>query len=209
MGPMAEEIPSNKAIDAELVRRSLESPDEFRHIIEKYQEPLRRYVRRIARAGTDETDIILQDIFIKTYENLNDFDQDLTFSSWIYRISHNESIDHLRRNKRGGTSLDDAAYDDESVTLAETIAADEDMTADIDKTFLRDNVKIVLDELDPQYRAVLVLRFLEERDYKEISDILRKPPGTIATLIHRAKKEFRRLAEEHKGRWEDGESKPQ
>jgi len=204
---MAEEIPSNKAADAELVRRSLESPDEFGHIIAKYQEPLRRYVRRIARASADDTDIILQDVFIKTYENLNDFDRDLAFSSWVYRIAHNESVDYLRRKKRGGSSLDDPAYDDESVTLAETIAADEDMTVEIDKQYLKGNVMAILDKLDPQYRAVLVLRFLEERDYKEISDILRKPPGTIATLIHRAKKEFRRLAEEHKGRWEEGESK--
>lgn len=204
---MADETPSNRSIDAELVRRSLESPDEFGRIIEKYQEPLRRYVRRIARASPDETDIILQDVFIKTYENLNDFDQDLALSSWVYRIAHNESIDYLRRKKRSGGSLDDAAYDEEGVTLAETIAADEDMAGELDKGFLRTNVKVVLDELDPQYRAVLVLRFLDERSYEEISDILRKPPGTIATLIHRAKKEFRRLAENHKGRLDDNEMK--
>ncbi len=205
--PMAEETTSNKALDAELVRKSLESPDEFAGIIAKYQEPLRRYVRRIARSSPDETDIILQDVFIKTYENLNDFDQDLAFSSWIYRIAHNESVDYLRRKKRSGGSLDDPAYDDEGVTLVETIAADEDVAGELDKGFLRTNVRIVLDELDPQYRAVLVLRFLDDRSYEEISDILRKPPGTIATLIHRAKKEFRRLAENHKGRLDDGETK--
>jgi len=185
-------------IDADLVRRSIESPDEFERLIERYQELLRRYVRRISRANNDELDIILQDVFIKAYENLNDFDQDLAFSSWIYRIAHNESIDYLRRNKRGGSSLDDPAYDDESVTLAETIAADDDIASDLDKGYLKANVKTILDELDPQYRAVLVLRFLEERSYDEISDILRKPPGTVATLIHRAKKEFRRIAEERK-----------
>ncbi|MFA6158198.1 MAG: sigma-70 family RNA polymerase sigma factor [Candidatus Paceibacterota bacterium] len=195
---MAEETPTNKSVDAELVRTSLESPEEFGRIIEKYQEPLRRYVRRIARASRDETDIILQDIFIKTYENLNDFDQGLAFSSWIYRIAHNESIDYLRRNKRSGTSLDDPAYDDESLSLAETIAADEDMELELDKGYLRKNVGLILDQLDPQYRAVLALRFIDDRSYEEISDILRKPPGTIATLLHRAKKEFRRIAEEQK-----------
>jgi RNA polymerase sigma-70 factor (ECF subfamily) len=50
--------------------------------------------------------------------------------------------------------------------------------------------------LDPKYKSILILRFLEEKDYGEISDILRKPPGTIATLLHRAKKEFRRIAEQ-------------
>jgi RNA polymerase sigma-70 factor, ECF subfamily len=198
MGGMAADNITAKALDAELVRKSIESPDEFEHIIEKYQEPLRRYVRRIARASKDETDIILQDVFIKAYENLNDFDQDLAFSSWIYRIAHNESVDYLRRNKRGGTSLDDPAYDDETVTLAETIAADDDMALELDKGYLQKNVKALLDRLDPQHRAVLVLKFLEERSYEEISDILRKPPGTVATLIHRAKKEFREMAENEK-----------
>jgi RNA polymerase sigma-70 factor (ECF subfamily) len=198
MGGMAADTPTAKTLDAELVRRSIESPDEFERIIEKYQEPLRRYVRRIARASKDDTDIILQDVFIKAYENLNDFDQDLAFSSWIYRIAHNESIDHLRRNKRGGASLDDPAHDDESVTLAETIAADDDLALELDKGYLRTNVRAILDKLDPHYRAVLVLKFLEERSYEEISDILRKPPGTVATLIHRAKKEFKEIAENTK-----------
>jgi RNA polymerase sigma-70 factor (ECF subfamily) len=195
---MAEETHSNKSMDAELVRKSIESPDEFGRIIEKYQAPLRRYIRRIARTSNDDTDIILQDIFIKTYENLNDFDQDLTFSSWIYRIAHNESIDHIRRGKHVGSSLDDPAYDDESVTLIETIAGDEDIAGNLDKEYLKKNVKTLLDRLDPQHRAVLVLRFLDDRSYDEISDILRKPPGTVATLIHRAKKEFKKIAEEHK-----------
>ena len=56
------------------------------------------------------------------------------------------------------------------------------------------SILYILSELEPKYRSVLVLKFLEEKDYEDISDILRKPPGTIATLIHRAKKEFKRLA---------------
>lgn len=186
---------TNAQADAALVRKALESSDEFGRIIEKYQDPLRRYVRRIARPTQDELDILLQDIFIKAYENLNDFDQDLQFSSWIYRIAHNESVDHLRRRKRYGGSLDDAAYDDDAVTLAETIASDDDASLDADRDYIKKNIASILDELEEKYRSVLVLRFLEDKDYNDISDILRKPPGTIATLIHRAKKEFKKLAE--------------
>lgn len=196
---MTQEMPhsvrSNKEIDAELVQQSIANSEAFGRIIEKYQEPLRRYVRRLARPSPDEADILLQDIFIKVYENLNDFDQTLAFSSWIYRIAHNESIDYLRKRKHFGMSLDDPAYDDDTVALVDTIAADDDIAGDVDKEYLKKRIGFVLDELDPKYRSVLVLKFLEERDYNEISDILRKPPGTIATLIHRAKKEFRRLAE--------------
>lgn len=193
---MTEEKLTGARADALLVQKALVSSEEFGRIIEKYQEPLRRYVRRIARPGKDDLDILLQDIFIKTYENLNDFDQGLPFSSWIYRIAHNESIDFLRRKKRFGASLDDPAYDDDTVALAETIAADSDIVGESDKSYLKKNIVAVLSDLDPKYRSVLVLKFLEEKDYEAISDILRKPPGTVATLIHRAKKEFRRLAKE-------------
>ncbi len=192
---MADDKLTAAKADAVLVQRALESSDEFGRIIEKYQEPLRRYVRRIARPAPDDLDILLQDVFIKAYENLNDFDTSLPFSSWIYRIAHNEAIDYLRRKKRFGPSLDDPAYDDDTVALAETIAADDDTLADADREYVKKCIAAVLDELEPKYRSVLVLKFLEDKDYSAISDILRKPPGTVATLIHRAKKEFRRLAE--------------
>ncbi len=195
---MAEDKVTGSRADALLVQKALESSDQFGRIIEKYQEPLKRYVRRIARPGQDDLDILLQDIFIKAYENLNDFDQELAFSSWIYRIAHNEAIDYLRRKKRFGASLDEPASDDEGVTLAETIAADTDIAGEADKEYIKRCIEAVLDDLEPKYRSVLVLKFLEEKDYNDISDILRKPPGTVATLIHRAKKEFRRLAAEKK-----------
>lgn len=193
---MAEDILKSLETDAELVQKALAQSEGFGRIIDKYQEPLKRYIRRIARPGADDLDILLQDVFIKVYENLNDFDPSLQFSSWIYRIAHNESIDFLRKKKRVGASLDETSGDDDSVTLGETFAADTDIAGDADKAYIKKCIEAVLDDLEPKYRSVLVLKFLEEKDYNDISDILRKPPGTVATLIHRAKKEFRRLAEE-------------
>lgn len=195
---MADDKDTKARADAALVERALASSEEFGRIIEKYQEPLRRYVRRIARPGRDDLDILLQDIFIKTYENLNDYDPALPFSSWVYRIAHNEAIDFLRKKKRFGPSLDDvgSGADEDAVALVETIAADVDIAGDADKEYIKKCIAAVLDELEPKYRSVLVLKFLEDKGYDDISDILRKPPGTVATLIHRAKKEFKRLAEE-------------
>lgn len=192
---MAEDTLKSSEIDALLVQKALVHSEDFGRIIDKYQEPLKRYIRRIARPNSDDLDILLQDVFIKVYENLNDFDQTLAFSSWIYRIAHNESIDFLRKKKRFGASLDDTTNDDENITFAETIASDTDIVGDADKAYVKKCIEAVLDDIEPKYRSVLVLKFLEEKDYNDISDILRKPPGTIATLIHRAKKEFKRLAE--------------
>ncbi len=192
---MAEDKITAARADALLVAKALESSEEFGRIIEKYQEPLRRYIRRVARPGPDDLEILLQDIFIKTYENLNDFDLDLPFSSWIYRIAHNESIDFLRKKKRFGASLDEVTGDDDSTTFADTIPSDTDIVGEADKDYIKRCIESVLEDIEPKYRSVLVLKFLEEKDYNDISDILRKPPGTVATLIHRAKKEFKRVAE--------------
>ncbi|MEK7607878.1 MAG: sigma-70 family RNA polymerase sigma factor [Patescibacteria group bacterium] len=192
---MVEDKQAKNQADVILVENALTSSNQFSRIIEKYQEPLRRYVRRMARPNEDELDMLLQDIFIKTYENLNDFDLGLSFSSWIYRIAHNESIDFHRRNKRYGGSLDDSTGDDDSLSLIETIAADGDIITEADRHYVKKSINAILDELDSKYRSVLVLKFIEGKDYDDISHILRKPLGTIGTLIHRAKKEFRRLVE--------------
>ncbi len=62
----------------------------------------------------------------------------------------------------------------------------------IDRTRLEDRVRTAVGDMDPRYRSALVLRYLEEKNYKEISEILRLPMGTVATLINRGKKRLRR-----------------
>jgi len=191
---MAEDKNIKNQADVVLVQKTLQSRDEFGRIIEKYKESLERYIHRLARPSVDELDMLIQDVFIKVYENLNDFDQKLSFSSWIYRIAHNEAIDFHRKRKKYGGSLDEPVSENDTITLAETIIADGDFVTDIDRQYAKTHIMKVLDDLDPKYKSVLVLKFLEDKDYDEISDILKKPPGTIATLIHRAKREFRRFS---------------
>jgi len=68
----------------------------------------------------------------------------------------------------------------------------------MDQNILKEKTSAVLDGLDPKYREILVLKYFEEKDYNEMSDILKKPMGTIATLVNRAKKQFLKLAEGQK-----------
>ena len=62
------------------------------------------------------------------------------------------------------------------------------MEKELERKFTSEEIRNILSKIDAKYKEVLVLRFLEEKDYKEISDILEKPMGTVATLINRAKK---------------------
>jgi len=173
--------------DEELVALTLDNPDIYQVLVERYEEKLMRYVMRISASSREDAEDILQDVFLSAYKNLNEFDQDLKFSSWIYRITHNKVISHYRKkNARPKTTT----YEGDS-ELINILSSDEDIAKELEKRQKSDEVRKILDTLDERYREVLVLKFLEDKDYKEISDILEKPMGTVATLINRAKKQFR------------------
>ena len=83
--------------DAELVALTLKDQEVFLHLVNRYQDKLFRYIRRITGVSMECAEDILQEAFIKIYRNLNDFDPDLSFSSWVYRITHNEALNHLKK----------------------------------------------------------------------------------------------------------------
>ena len=81
--------------DEELVALALKDPQVYASIMERYEEKLLRYIMRISVNSKEDAEDVLQDVFLSAYKNLNDFDQDLKFSSWIYRIAHNKVISHF------------------------------------------------------------------------------------------------------------------
>ena len=175
--------------DTELVKRSLEDKDFFKYIVERYQSKLSRYLHRLSALSREDTEDLLQNVFIKTYQNLNGFDEKLKFSSWIYRIAHNEAISFWRRQKIRPQTLELDLEND----LLQNLAADFEMEVELDKKLLEQSVQKIFAQMDEKYLEVLVLRFLEENEYEEIADILKKPIGTVATLLNRAKKQFKEI----------------
>jgi len=180
--------------EEELIKLTLENQQFFACVIKRYEDKIGRYIKRISGGNDQDAEDLLQEIFIKAYQNLRDFDPDLKFSSWLYRVAHNHIISSWRKQKAkpqliGGEEIEE---------FLESIASDINIEVDIHNKDLQNEVRQVLEQMDIKYREVLVLKFLEEKDYKEISDILRKPMGTVATLINRAKKQFRQKAKEVK-----------
>jgi RNA polymerase sigma-70 factor (ECF subfamily) len=173
--------------DEELVVMTLENPDAYGFLIERYEDKLTRYVLRISGGSKEDVEDTLQDVFISAYKNLNDFDQDLKFSSWVYRIAHNKVISHFRKITARPKTV---TYEGDN-QLLNILASNEDLAKALERKYTAEEVRSVLNDMDERYREVLVLKFLEEKDYKEISDILEKPMGTVATLINRAKKQFK------------------
>ena len=186
---MVTENDCQKFTDNELVEQALADPDYYACLINRYTEALRRYIMRLGSNVFDSEDI-LQEVFLNAYLHLYDFDKNLKFSSWIYRIAHNQTIDHFRKlNNKPTVELTDLEPWQEMVR-------DSCPGCSVDQEILQQKVKMVLEKLDAKYREVLVLKYFEDKDYNEMSDILRKPMGTIATLVNRAKKQFTKLAEE-------------
>jgi RNA polymerase sigma-70 factor, ECF subfamily len=182
--------------DAELVKLTLENQEVFLYLMQRYEDKLSRYIRRFAGISGGPAEDIVQEVFIKVYKNLNDFDSDMNFSSWIYRITHNETINQLKKiNRQKTASLE--TDDEDVVNLIDIIESDVNLETETQKKDLQKNVQKILSMLSPPFREILVLRYLEDRSYEEISHILKKPMGTIATLINRAKTQFRQIAEKN------------
>ena len=173
--------------DNEIAAKSLENLDYFSCLYQRYEPELLRYIRRVSGLEDDEAQDILQESFIKIWRNLNEFDTGMKFSSWIYRIVHNETISHLRKKKSYGK---DKTVDAE---LYRNILADAEGAEMVREDALA-TIPVVLAQLPEKYREILVLKFLELKSYEEISDILKIPEGTVAIRISRAKERFRTLS---------------
>ncbi|HPO11269.1 MAG TPA: RNA polymerase sigma factor [bacterium] len=175
--------------DEEIIELIIHNQSYFYVIIERYEKKLLNYIFRISDMTQEEAEDILQEVFIKVYLYINDFDKNLKFSSWIYRITHNLVIDKVRKEK-----FIVKINSEDKNKIIEKIKDDFNIEKEIDNTLLKQNIDKIFSEMDKKYKDILELKYLEDKDYNEISDILSKPIGTVGTLINRAKKQFRQIA---------------
>ena len=174
----------NQLSDNEIVRNSIDNIDYFSCLYDRYEPSLLRYIKRITLLDDDQAKDILQESFIKIWVNLKDFNPNMKLSSWIYRIVHNETVSAWRKNKSFGK--------DKNMKLKDNLFADFPIDSETieDKERKDTLTHEVLELLPLKYKSILVLKFLENMSYEEISDVLRMPEGTVATRINRAKKKF-------------------
>jgi len=150
----------------------------YTEIVKRYEEKLKRYALVFVH-DNDQAEDVLQITFIKAFENLKSFNIKKKFSSWIYRILHNEAINYIKKHKRE-VSLDDS-------TEAYKIASDVDHNDEIEKEEVKTFLNEHMDKLSIKYREPLALFYLDEYSYEEISEILRMPVGTVGTRVSRGR----------------------
>jgi RNA polymerase sigma-70 factor (ECF subfamily) len=159
----------------------------FSELVQRYQNKIFAYVYKIVNHKEEAEDIV-QETFIKVYKNLNSFEADRKFSSWLYRISHNETINYLKKNKKGTE-----VYYEGDEYLFNTLKSEKNLIKELMIVEDLDLVKKALAELPLKYKEVIILKYLEERSYEEIAQILHKPMATVGTLINRAKNQLKNL----------------
>lgn len=174
--------------DESLVKLTLKNQTNFVYLIRRYKDKIFFYIKRISGFTEEDIEDILQDVFLKVYKNLNGFDGDYKFSSWLYGIARNETISAYRK-KRARPQKVDLEMDEDGV---EKISSDFDLEKEISDKLTAEEAAAVLYDLDQKYREVIILKFFEGLDYREISDVIKKPMGTVASLMNRAKQEFKK-----------------
>ncbi len=175
--------------DLDLVQDTLAGQvDSFSELVQRYQQPVFGVVVRMLRdRGVAEE--ITQDVLVRAYRKLETFDQARKFSSWLFRIAHNAAIDELRKRRVATVPLENEVDDTSSDPLDRLVDHNiADPEREVTGQALRQDLEDILSRLRPEYAEVMVLRFIEQRSYEEISEIMDLPMGTVKTYIFRARK---------------------
>jgi RNA polymerase sigma-70 factor, ECF subfamily len=181
-----------------LVRRCIAGDaGAWEEIVHRYYRRIYNICYRFAGAGDDAQDLT-QEVFIKMYRTLNTYDAERGgFMTWVTTITRNLLVDHFRRTKqeRMTESLDSASSErEDAMPLSEKI---EDKAAPPDARVRSreagEAVHHALQRLSPELREAVILRDLQDMDYREIATVLRVPEGTVKSRINRGRVELARL----------------
>jgi len=164
--------------------------DAFRDLFELYKDKVYSVALRFAGQPAEAMDIA-QDTFLKLFSSLRDFRGESRLETWIYRLVVNRCLDHRRRARRWLPLADAFGLRASSDTLAAVLRAERN-----------GRVEAAVNQLAPDLRIAVVLRYTEGMSYDEIAEVLGCAPGTVASRLHRAhkllEKGLRRNGEEGK-----------
>jgi len=157
----------------------------YSELTQKYQKPLYFHVCKMIR-NSDFAEDLVQDIFLKAFKSLKNYKNDYAFSTWLYRIATNHTIDYLRKKKLETLSIHADDSDDTHATIQ---LADEDSFTDepMIRRERKNKVHEAIGQLPEKYREVILKRHIEEKSYQEIAEEMDIPLGTVKAHIFRAR----------------------
>lgn len=153
----------------------------YTRIIKKYQEKLYWHIRRIVVQHEDANDV-LQNMFIKVWNGLDNFREDSQLYTWMYRIATNESLTFLEQQKRKST----LSLSDEESGLSNKVKASEHF----DANKLEWKLQVAIQKLPEKQRVVFNLRYYDEMPYQKMSEVLETSEGALKASYHHAVKKI-------------------
>ncbi len=173
--------------DDKLVAKAASGDQEaYKELLNKYETPLYYHLIKMVKDREQVRDLV-QEAFMKAFDNLESYNTNYAFSTWLYRITTNHAIDYLRKKKLKTLSIDDPVKTKDGEMNIQL----EDEHSQTDRSIIRKQrshiIHEAIDELPEKYRVVIKLRHFEELSYDEISEQLELPLGTVKAHIFRAR----------------------
>ncbi len=178
--------------DEKLLMQQLKDPatqrKAFERVVREFSEQLYWQARRIVLTHDDADDVI-QNVFLKAWTHLDDFHQDARLSTWLYRITINESVDFLRRKKNQST----VSADQEEMGIANMLIADNYFDGDETQALLQEAIA----QLPDVQRTVFNLRYYDDMKYSDMSELLETSEGSLKASYHIAVKKISEFFKRH------------
>ncbi len=166
----------------------------YRELLGRYQRPVFSLIYRMLR-DREQSEDLAQETFVRVFNNIDRYDPKYKFSSWIFKIATNLTIDHIRKKEVATVSIDGSRYavtaDEIEASTITVASSDENPEELLEAKELGESIEEAIGALRAEYRTAILLRHVEGREYQEIADIMGLPLGTVKTFIHRARHELR------------------
>ena len=189
----------SREADAEMLQAVLAGDGTaYQGLVEKYQNRVYAMIYGMVRNAEDARDLT-QEAFVKAFRNLKSFRLESSFYTWLYRIAMNLAIDHTRKQKRRETK----EFDEQVGTrnsegdLSEIHRAESPRKA-LERKQLMAAINDALQKLPEEQRQIVVLREVQGLSYREISEVMHIPEGTVMSRLYYARKKLQKLLERHR-----------
>jgi RNA polymerase sigma-70 factor (ECF subfamily) len=181
--------------DYEIVLRAQAGSEAaYRELLGRYQRPVFSLIYRMVR-DREQAEDLAQETFVRVFNHIGRYDPQFKFSSWIFKIATNLTIDAMRKKDVPTVSIDGSRYaqtSDEIEATTITVASDDENPEELLLAReLGGEIERAIARLRPEYRSAILLRHVEGHAYEEIAEIMALPLGTVKTYIHRARNELR------------------
>jgi len=194
-GPLSIDVSSLE--DRELATLAAEGRESaYRELLSRYERPVFSLVYRMVRQRSLAEDLA-QEAFIRAFGAIDSYNPGYKFSSWLFKIANNHTIDWLRKKKLDTVSIDGApnatGAEETARTSWDLESRAERPDAYVENRELGGQIEEAIAELRPEYRTVVLLRHVEGYAYDEIAETMDLPLGTVKTYLHRARAELKEL----------------